>query len=242
MAEKYFPINTYAYCAGDPVNIVDPEGKSTYVEDLGAGRYKVVSGDINDNDLGIYVVTINADGSYEKGEMIGESLNLYSFYNWDKNKGKGAWEYGAIIDLYDTSGEDFINRMMNDTPDILSYMVNARNNRKYDFKSTNGTTYLKNLKPYRGMIIKGGVIASARDIGNYIAGYVTGLNGYSWETTRFAFDLYESYKNRTIKSESRSSTISQRQGWEVGYNKYIMILKLSFYFVLYSSIYNPYLR
>ena len=28
LAEKYFPINTYAYCAGDPVNLVDPEGFS----------------------------------------------------------------------------------------------------------------------------------------------------------------------------------------------------------------------
>jgi hypothetical protein len=27
LAEKYFPINTYAYCAGDPVNLVDPEGR-----------------------------------------------------------------------------------------------------------------------------------------------------------------------------------------------------------------------
>ncbi|GEM_PF-7075846 len=29
MAEKYFPITPYAYCAGDPVNLVDPEGMDT---------------------------------------------------------------------------------------------------------------------------------------------------------------------------------------------------------------------
>ena len=29
LAEKYFPINTYAYCAGDPVNLADPEGMDT---------------------------------------------------------------------------------------------------------------------------------------------------------------------------------------------------------------------
>ena len=26
LAEKYFSISPYAYCAGNPVNIVDPEG------------------------------------------------------------------------------------------------------------------------------------------------------------------------------------------------------------------------
>ncbi|MBQ8462076.1 MAG: RHS repeat-associated core domain-containing protein, partial [Bacteroidales bacterium] len=29
LAEKYFPINPYAYCAGDPVNIIDPFGRDT---------------------------------------------------------------------------------------------------------------------------------------------------------------------------------------------------------------------
>ena len=26
LAEKYYPLSPYAYCAGDPVNLVDPEG------------------------------------------------------------------------------------------------------------------------------------------------------------------------------------------------------------------------
>ncbi|MBQ8461386.1 MAG: hypothetical protein IJ543_03090 [Bacteroidales bacterium] len=30
LAEKYFPITPYAYCAGDPVNLVDPEGLEWY--------------------------------------------------------------------------------------------------------------------------------------------------------------------------------------------------------------------
>ncbi|MBQ8461897.1 MAG: hypothetical protein IJ543_05710 [Bacteroidales bacterium] len=29
LAEKYYSISPYAYCAGDPVNLVDPEGMDT---------------------------------------------------------------------------------------------------------------------------------------------------------------------------------------------------------------------
>ncbi len=32
LAEKYFPINTYAYCAGDPVNYWDPEGSDLVIK------------------------------------------------------------------------------------------------------------------------------------------------------------------------------------------------------------------
>lgn len=30
LAEKYYSISPYAYCGGDPVNLVDPEGKDWY--------------------------------------------------------------------------------------------------------------------------------------------------------------------------------------------------------------------
>ena len=28
MAESYYPISPYAYCAGDPVNLIDPDGNA----------------------------------------------------------------------------------------------------------------------------------------------------------------------------------------------------------------------
>ena len=31
MAEKYYSISPYAYCGGDPVNLVDPEGRDWYI-------------------------------------------------------------------------------------------------------------------------------------------------------------------------------------------------------------------
>ena len=33
LSEKYYHISPYAYCAGDPVNLVDPEGRDIYMFD-----------------------------------------------------------------------------------------------------------------------------------------------------------------------------------------------------------------
>ena len=38
LAEKYYPLSPYAYCAGDPVNLVDPEGMTIYVKDYASQR------------------------------------------------------------------------------------------------------------------------------------------------------------------------------------------------------------
>lgn len=40
MAEKYFSISPYAYCAGDPVNMVDPSGEKVYIFYTENGRTK----------------------------------------------------------------------------------------------------------------------------------------------------------------------------------------------------------
>lgn len=32
-AEKYYHLSPYAYCAGDPVNLVDPDGRKIYFAD-----------------------------------------------------------------------------------------------------------------------------------------------------------------------------------------------------------------
>ena len=38
MAEKYYGINPYVYCAGDPVNLLDPEGRDIYSFDRKTGE------------------------------------------------------------------------------------------------------------------------------------------------------------------------------------------------------------
>ena len=92
---------------------------------------------------------------------------------------------------------------------MLSYAINARNNLKYDFKSKGGNTTQNH---YRGMYIKNSegknFISTARDIGNYSAGYVAVRRGLSWKQARFGFDLYQ--KNG---KESETTQAAQRIGF-----------------------------
>ena len=47
MAEKYYGINPYVYCAGDPVNLVDPKGTATRAE-MATMIYRLMSEVIGD--------------------------------------------------------------------------------------------------------------------------------------------------------------------------------------------------
>lgn len=79
LTEKYYHISPYAYCAGNPVNYVDPDGRDW--RDTGNGiewtEYKsqeeMVQNNIDGRYLGPAVVVFN--GSRE--EMLGDGGNLY---------------------------------------------------------------------------------------------------------------------------------------------------------------------
>ena len=45
MAEKYYGLNPYVYCNGDPVNMVDLEGKDWYsfIDENGTKKYKYIA-------------------------------------------------------------------------------------------------------------------------------------------------------------------------------------------------------
>ena len=56
----------------NPIKFIDPDGMSTWVTDNGDGTYKVVGGNLEDKDRGIYIVTQNKDGSFSiPGKSIG---------------------------------------------------------------------------------------------------------------------------------------------------------------------------
>ncbi len=80
--------------------------------------------------------------------------------------------------------------------------------------------------------LRGALIASARDIGNYAAGYVAGVHGISWESARLAFDALETmqkvgfwqtvrhYPNNRI-IEGQPTQQAQYKGYTQGQYTYI---------------------
>lgn len=70
LCEKYYSVSPYVYCSGNPVMIVDPDGRhlevSRYKNEL--GKYEVVGGEADD-DLNIYL-----DYGTENQTIIGRAL------------------------------------------------------------------------------------------------------------------------------------------------------------------------
>ena len=185
-------LSPFAYCACNPVNAIDPTGNSTMVKRADDGKYKVLGGDLNDKDRNIYVYSQDKDGNYTvKGESIGVTTSMTSFYNSDT----GQW--GGTIDPGDTSGQEFLTDIMNNPPTLDEYMANAGNGKQYDFKVTNGTpNEIPKINIYRGMpvgVTQDGqtVYTSARDVGNIAAGYMAAINNMSWDIARLGFDAYQ---------------------------------------------------
>ena len=227
MSDKYPSLSPYVYCADNPVRLVDPNGESTQVVDNGDGTYTVVGGNVKDGDNGIYLR--KSDGS--NGKLLAYSATPESFYNSETGEFKGR------IDPNNQKGRNFLNNKVLKSG-LLSYMIKARPEGPYDFKRTDGTNSVKYTTVdefYRGMPI--GEInglpiwASARDVGNIAAGLVAGINGFSWDASRLAFDCLESIKDYNdtgiigFSKESSSTQYAQRLGFMIGstiyYNKTI---------------------
>ena len=197
LCEKYYHLSPYSYCGENPVNAIDPDGRSTWVINHAEGQYLIVGGNLDDNDKNIYVGSFNKDGIFVPTGSIGVSTSMTSFYNTD-TKGGGSWQVGSIINMNDNSGDRFLSNLISNNPPMIDdYMLNARNNQPYDFKVTNGTNQpINGIDIYRGMPIgingKGKtIITSARDIGNIAAGYIAGVNGMTWPATRIGFNAFK---------------------------------------------------
>ena len=70
----------------------------------------------------------------------------------------------------------------------------------------------------RGMppSILGGKIETARDVGNFAAGYLAARKGLSYGATMWAFDLYQNYQNKTTSGEPPVSRWAQTLGFGFG--------------------------
>ena len=230
MAEKYYPLSSYTYCLGNPVRHIDPNGKSTWVYMTGNYTYEVFGGNLMDDARNIYVYHKNKKGILTRGSSIGITPTTTSFYDSKKR----TW-VRSIINMTNDSGIKFLNHFKIHQAfsyyNILEYIYNARGNHKYDFKVTDGNSFVVSSElsyAYRGMPIgratwgnyKGKkVIASARDIGNMAAGIVSAKNGLPYSLARLGFDTYQSWQDfhKSNKIEFHIEEQSTRNAEFYGY-------------------------
>lgn len=104
----------------------------------------------------------------------------------------------------------------------------GRNGANMDFKRLNEpqnlTNELKEKYYNRGMNIggvagikEGNIYGSARDIGNFAAGYMAGSRGLSWTAARAGFDGYESIERKTFRMEHSVTRTAEWLGWKKGF-------------------------
>ena len=206
-------LHLYHYAGNNPVKYTDPDGEHIEVFDNNDGTYTICGGTIN-SDLSIY---LTVDGQ-RTGGVLGTMFTEYSFFNND------TVVAGAMIDMNDTSGQAFLDDFKTNTPSLISYIPNGGNGKKYDFKDIgNDGRQGNDLVTYhhRGMQLgttQGGNrrFGSARDVGNYAAGYAAGKNGLSWSLTRLGFDGFQSKTSGKLVQEGPESQAAQIKGFADG--------------------------
>ena len=213
--------------SGMLIRYIDPDGRSTRVAQNEDGTYTIIGGDLDDDDLNIYVYTQDKDGNYTvRGESIGVTTSITSFYDSYANEGAGGWAMGSILNPNDNSGNIFLQGLLDDNPSLVGYMWNATKGEKYDFKATNNTGQVdESLDWYRGMPITNTefttdnlpTYSSAKDIGNIAAGYIAATKGLTWKQARAGFDGLQKVQDRSLRSVEKTSTQNaQRYGFSRG--------------------------
>lgn len=205
-----------------------PKCGGTMVEQIESNIYEVKQVFLGrDNSNRIFYIN-------DKKEIvtIGYSATPYSFYD-DESKSVIS---NTFIYTDDTSGGDFLNTFIKERKAgrLIHYMKNATGGEIYDFKKTNGTKntiYTEKYEFYRGMPInlrhpEGPVYASARDIGNMLAGLVAGYNQIPWIASKAAFNALETRQNIKDKPDEyfilefwhTEEGLTTRYAEKLGYN------------------------
>lgn len=123
LCEKYYGISPYAYCAGNPVNLVDPDGRENIV----------VVGSNNNNAEGSKLMFINqgiAQIRRNHNEYGSESNTMILFAagyseNQIKETGKAIAKYGATLKVVNSAQEfiDYVNTGNDRQNDLITNMT-----------------------------------------------------------------------------------------------------------------------
>ena len=178
LADKY-PGNTpYLYCNGNPIMLVDPDGRST--KTAADGQVETV---VDDGDLGVY----RWNEKLKQYEKMGESLQILSFANQSKYNKEGVIvaDQNLRIEFESNEWQNKITTALNSKMTIWDYMKAAKQGGPLDYKSKSKTGSMIN-----------GKYASPRDAGNVLAGAFKASCGIFSPVIQYGYGAYNLSKNQ----------------------------------------------
>lgn len=120
--------------------------------------------------------------------------------------------------MYDKSGDAFLSQFQNNEISLLRYVFedshregnqSGQNKGNCDFK------YGGDLNRGMPLLLLGRKIGTARDVGNFAAGYLAARKGLPYGLTMWAFDVYQN-RNGGKVGEPPVSRLAQTLGFEYG--------------------------
>ena len=169
MAEKYYPVGPYVYCAGNPVNLIDPSGRGIWEID---NEGRIVRYKEDNTTDSFYIVSKAEDGTYERtGQSIsfdyGTVISQRSISFSPKQALKEP-EYKVIdtYDVYKIRGDEqgtqlFEFLSQNTSVEWSQAMTGIAGDKGLDFVTTShmnkhelGMTYLLNGQLFNGYTIR----------------------------------------------------------------------------------------